>query len=1619
MRRAVAVGNLVKVAGSKALDRHAALRARPVSVRSGGGRGFWVRAMAFVGALATALVVLASLGAVAQAQKSIGGFIGDFEGGGVTLGGEFSAARDVAVNMSGAGAADPGDVYVSEVNGRRVQVLDADGNFKFMFGRDVVAAGGAGDVGDAFEVCTVAADCKQGSIGTSTDGPGGEFNVIQGLAVDQASGRVYVQERATSASAGNRRVQEFSAGGEFLRAWGWDVVASGPSNNGGFEVCVAADGDVCQAATASGAAGGQFASSTTNSNAIAVSPIDGHVFVGDPANRRVLEFDPAAAGAAVFVRGWGWDVDKTTVDNRFETCVASCGAGVASTPAHANGAFTTTSPLHLAIDSQGVVYASDAAPTTSSQRVLRFDASPAPGAGDATSALLDALGSPPLLSSGTTPTLGLEIDADTDAGGPDEESLLVTRDPGTPTTDPIVVQELDIPTGAGETPADAVTEVVRHTFGTVQGSLFGLGVNSQNGFIFLPGSYVVSGTVRSGMFVLSAVSGTPVVSALPPTVIGSEEVTLAGALDPRGIASYQFEIAEGGGAFEAVGTRVYVSGEVSEPISQQITGLEPNTFYRFRIRVTKQTGVTTTVAVDSNEQIFLTRAKAPDVTTLGTAERTATGVQLRGLVDPNGSATTYRFEYGPDGGSFDRHVPIPDGQVGSGQGDQMVTQTLSGLLPNTAYRYRVVAANSEGTTIGNAVGFTTTAAGTARPSLGARAFELVSPADKISGAGVGSWYDGPGTATFAGVAAYEGERFAAEAQYGAVLLNGAQAYASDWAFADRVSDQQGWVSHSPITHAASGPVDLRFIDIHAANPSLSRVSFRDAGTLRPFPAMADWPDMGVSLISDWQGRWEIFGPTDLSQLEDVSGSVGRVSEIAFSADGSAVVGASAKIRGLGGPGDPTADLPPESILGNAPHNIWLGDLSSGPANSLEGTGQRVLVNACSAATEIPSVDGAGELQPQGCVAGGLVSDRGAVLQASGAGSAEQRTPLENVVSRDGSRVFFMSPDMQVPGVPYPSRPSTSCTGTGTATVCPPQLFVRQRRPDGSVAVEWISRSRSQDLGGGRYGGAMIPGQDAALLGAALFEGASEDGDKVFFRTNSPLTPDDPNGGGQVAGGVRDGAANGNSWDLYMYDLPDDPGADPAAGTLTRVSAGPTGAGDGNGLQELSGGGVLSQAMMRAVAADGSRAYFVTAAPLPGVAAPSSGTITSPGGTVTTTHQSNLYSYDANAPVGDRWRFVARLPRAVGDSPAACATTGVGRRSVLSGFNKSNPGLVGFFNNLVSNPSCVSASRDGEFVTFFTDGRLTADDPDAVSGDIYAYDASADDLTRITAVGDGVGGAYPCGTGGIPLATPCYGDGGFRAEQRAFNPLLGLATDPQHAGDRIAFFQSRSRLVAADTDQAYDVYQWRNGELSLLTPGDSGVDDGQMYVGNDRSGRNVYFATRDRLSWQDFDAVLDVYTARIDGGIAQPALPAICPAIAGGCQIGGGAAVVEAAPQSAGSRPGGDVAARPRATLSIAPLGAEARRRAARTGTLRVRVRAATAGRVTVTVKARVAGRVRRVGRARARLSGPGAVTVRLRLASRAMRVLRRGGRLRVALTVSQQGARAQSTVAVLERRRSR
>lgn len=204
------------------------------------------------------------------------------QGAGAAPGGTFYEPWDVAVGPDGS-------VYVSDTWNHRVQKFTADGQFVTMWGYF-----GQAEQPDAFW------------------GP-------RGIAVD-ADGRVFVVD------TGNKRVVIFDADGSFIAQFG-----EAGFNEGQFEepVGIAFDeqGNVYITDTwnqriqvLAPSADRQFftplraweivgwqGESLDNKPFLAVSPVNGHVFVTDPEEPRVLEFD----GEGNFIRGWG-DYSTTT-----------------------------------------------------------------------------------------------------------------------------------------------------------------------------------------------------------------------------------------------------------------------------------------------------------------------------------------------------------------------------------------------------------------------------------------------------------------------------------------------------------------------------------------------------------------------------------------------------------------------------------------------------------------------------------------------------------------------------------------------------------------------------------------------------------------------------------------------------------------------------------------------------------------------------------------------------------------------------------------------------------------------------------------------------------------------------------------------------------------------------------------------------------------------------------------------------------------------------------------------------------------------------------------------------------------------------------------------------------
>ena len=200
------------------------------------------------------------------------------------------------------------------------------------------------------------------------------------------------------------------------------------------------------------------------------------------------------------------------------------------------------------------------------------------------------------------------------------------------------------------------------------------------------------------------------VTAGPPTISGGEvfpessgEVALLKALvDPNGQSTtYQYEYGT------AIFFPTYVvpipaasAGSGFEPVTveQKITGLTPGEKYYWQISATNAGG-----KVTSYQPGFMS-SNHPGISNVAASTLSRTESKLGATIKPNGSATTYYFEYGTTT-SYGNKTGAKEisGIVES----ETISATISGLKEATLYHYRVVALNSKGTHTGTDQTFTT------------------------------------------------------------------------------------------------------------------------------------------------------------------------------------------------------------------------------------------------------------------------------------------------------------------------------------------------------------------------------------------------------------------------------------------------------------------------------------------------------------------------------------------------------------------------------------------------------------------------------------------------------------------------------------------------------------------------------------------------------------------------------------------------------------------------------------------------------------------------------------------------------------------------------------------------
>jgi len=348
----------------------------------------------------------------------------------------------------------------------------------------------------------------------------------------------------------------------------------------------------------------------------------------------------------------------------------------------------------------------------------------------------------------------------------------------------------------------------------------------------------------------------------------------------------------------------------------------------------------------------------------------------------------------------------------------------------------------------------------------------------------------------------------------------------------------------------------------------------------------------------------------------------------------------------------------------------------------------------------------------------------------------------------------------------------------------------------------------------------------------------------------------------------------------------------------------------------------------------------------------------------------------------------------------------------------------------TSPRLVSASRDGSVVTFFSDGVLL---PGMTTTGAFRLDYYVHDEHGLRAVVDlqvswiyfVVRDSTPDGrytliqttqrlTGTRAAGTQLYrydretgetlciacdvaptGSDAVAAKRLAPEALVRIMTDD---GRRV-YFNSEDGISPRDTNDANDVYEWRDGVVSLISGG-ADVGPSQLYS-TTPSGDDVFFLTPERLVGWDGDSQNDIYDARVGGGFPEPPAgdPAQCEG--DGCRPGGNRPPDPPLPGSETYRGPEELAPeRAAAAYRLRPVGAAQRRRLARGRAATVVVETTQAGRLRAVVRARVGRRAQRVAAATAVARAAGTTRLRVRLSRAARRQLKRSRRLRVTVVVS-------------------
>jgi phosphodiesterase/alkaline phosphatase D-like protein len=183
------------------------------------------------------------------------------------------------------------------------------------------------------------------------------------------------------------------------------------------------------------------------------------------------------------------------------------------------------------------------------------------------------------------------------------------------------------------------------------------------------------------------------VSTNAATDVAAFSATLNGTVNPRGTTAtvyFQYGPTTSYGSTTPMQTQ---TGNGVRTVSANISGLTANHVYHFRIVAHNNGGM----SFGSDRTFTTMAATGPPVVATNPATLVASlSATLNGSLDPHGLSTTVHFEYGVTT-SYGSSTP---NQIQTGDTYRSIIASISGLMANTTYHFRIVATNSAGTQFG-------------------------------------------------------------------------------------------------------------------------------------------------------------------------------------------------------------------------------------------------------------------------------------------------------------------------------------------------------------------------------------------------------------------------------------------------------------------------------------------------------------------------------------------------------------------------------------------------------------------------------------------------------------------------------------------------------------------------------------------------------------------------------------------------------------------------------------------------------------------------------------------------------------------------------------------------------